>query len=501
MDKILVLDYGSQYTRLLARRIREFGVYSEVLPPAQATLDKNVKGIILSGGPQSVYTSNALKLPEWFDEYKGPVLGICYGMHLIVQHFGGSVEMGETFEYGLTKISTAETAFFVKERFEVWMSHGDSVLKIPPKFVQIAESDNGVCAGIRSRNGKIYALQFHPEVSQTENGAEMLKRFIFGVCKANPSWKMSDYVSEKINEIREKVSKSKVIAAVSGGVDSTVAVVLAAKAVGENLKCVFVNHGLLRKEDEEVPKLLKSIGVNVKIVDASDTFFKKLKGVTEPEKKRKIIGETFIEIFEREAREVKAEYLLQGTIYSDVIESAAASDTSHKIKSHHNVGGLPEKMNLKLVEPLRELFKDEVRKLGELLDIPGNILKRHPFPGPGLAIRIIGEVTHERAQVLRKVDEIYISILKESGEYEKIWQAFAVLLTVKSVGVKGDKRAYGYVAALRAVKSSEGMTASWYEMPHVLLRKISSAVTDKVPQIGRVVYDISDKPPATIEWE
>ncbi len=501
MDKILILDYGSQYTRLLARRIREVGVYSEVSLPQNSHVDENVKGVILSGGPQSVYAANALKLPEWFEEYDGPVLGICYGMQLLVQAFGGEVQEGETFEYGLTFVSTNEKEFFPKEKLEVWMSHGDSVTKVPPDFSEIARSDNGVCAAIRSENRRIYALQFHPEVSQTEGGTEMIRHFVFDICNANRSWKMSNYVTEKIEEIKKEAKSSKVIAASSGGVDSSVAIALTTRAIGENLKCVFVNHGLLRKEDEKVPKLLKKIGVNVNVIDASDLFFEKLKGVTAPEEKRKIIGKTFIEVFEREAREIGAKYLLQGTIYSDVIESAAASNASHKIKSHHNVGGLPENMKLKLIEPLRELFKDEVRELGKILGIPPEILNRHPFPGPGLAIRVIGEVTPERIEILRRIDEIYTSILRESGEYEKIWQAFAVLLTAKSVGVKGDKRAYGYVVALRAVKSEEGMTASWYEMPHTLLRKISSAITDKVPQIGRVVYDISDKPPATIEWE
>ncbi len=502
MDEILIVDYGSQYTRLLARRIREIGVYSRVESPKNPTLNENTKGIILSGGPLSVYSPSALGLPKNIKDSSLPMLGICYGMQLLVHELGGEVRKGETFEYGLTRVNFSSDPLFsgVKSP-NTWMSHGDSVEKLPPNFVKIAESEMGVIAGIRSKDGKVYGLQFHPEVSQTIDGMEMIKNFVLGLCKAKPTWKMEDYALSKIEEIKEKVGNSKVIAAVSGGVDSTVATVLTAKAVGKNLKCVFVNHGLLRKEDEEVPNILLQLGIEVKVVDASKRFFEELKGVTEPEKKRKIIGETFIRVFEKEARKIDAGFLLQGTIYSDVIESAAASDTSSKIKSHHNVGGLPKDMNLKLVEPLRELFKDEVRELGKVLQIPERILNRHPFPGPGLAIRIIGEVDPERAEILKKVDEIYTSILKESGEYDKIWQAFSVLLPIRSVGVKGDQRAYGYVVALRAVDSFEGMTASWHEMPNTLLRKISSTITDKVPSVGRVVYDVSDKPPATIEWE
>ena len=505
MDEILIVDYGSQYTRLLARRIREIGVYSRVESPIKCVIKENTKGIILSGGPQSVYSNNAFGLPENVKNSSLPILGICYGMQLLVHEFGGEVSRGETFEYGLTRVNFSNDPIFpvgnTEKSWNTWMSHGDSVEKLPPGFVKIGESEMGVIAAMRSKSGKIYGLQFHPEVSQTVGGMEIIRHFVVDVCKAKPSWKMENYASSKIKELKKKIGNSKVIAAVSGGVDSTVATVLTAKAVGENLECVFVNHGLLRKEDEEVPEVLSKLGIDVKVIDASQEFFEKLKGVDDPEKKRKIIGETFIRVFEKEAKKVDADFLLQGTIYSDVIESSAASSTSVKIKSHHNVGGLPEKMNLKLVEPLRELFKDEVRELGKVLGIPDGILNRHPFPGPGLAIRIIGEIEPARADILKRVDEIYTSILKESGEYSRIWQAFSILLPVRSVGVKGDQRAYGYVVALRAVDSTEGMTASWHEMPHELLRKISSTITDKVPEVGRVVYDVSDKPPATIEWE
>ncbi len=503
MDEILIVDYGSQYTRLLARRVREIGIYSRVESPQKAHMTSDTKGVILSGGPQSVYSENALKLPNWLVSSEIPVLGVCYGMQLLVQTFGGVVKRGETFEYGSTKVIFSEDPIFsnLPKFSDVWMSHGDLVEKLPSGFLRIAKSELGVIAATCSKDKKIYGFQFHPEVSQTEGGMEMIRHFVFNVCNAKESWKMEDYAELKVKELREELGNSKVIGAISGGVDSAVATAVAVRAIGENLKCVFVNHGLLRKEDELVPQILSQIGIDVKVVDASELFLERLKSVRDPEQKRKIIGKTFIEVFEREAKSVNAEYLLQGTIYSDVIESAAASSASVKIKSHHNVGGLPERMNLKLVEPLRELFKDEVRELGEIVDLPPEILNRHPFPGPGLAIRIIGEIDQERVNVLKKVDDVYTTILKENGEYHNIWQAFSVLLPVRSVGVKGDERTYGYVVALRAVDSSEGMTASWHKMPFDLLRRISSTITDKVPEVGRVVYDISDKPPATIEWE
>ncbi len=503
MDEILIIDYGSQYTQLLARKIREVGVYSRVDTPQKAHPSDKTMGVILSGGPQSVYSSNALNIPDWVLSSGLPILGVCYGMQLLVQKFGGRVLRGKVFEYGMTNVILSEDTIFssLPKVVKVWMSHGDSVEKIPDSFIKIAESEAGITAAIRSSNKKIYALQFHPEVFQTEHGTEMIRYFVTQVCKARQNWKIVDYTSFAIEKIRKTVGNSKVIGAISGGVDSAVAASITARAIGENLQCVFIDNGLLRMEDESVPEKLQEVGMKIKRINSSDLFLERLKGVIDPEQKRKIIGKTFIEVFEKEAKLSDAEYLLQGTIYSDVIESAAASTTSAKIKSHHNVGGLPKKMKLKLVEPLRELFKDEVREVGKVLGLTPEILDRHPFPGPGLAVRIIGEVTRKRVDILRRVDDVYIQILRKAGEYPKIWQAFSVLLPVKSVGVKGDERSYGYVVALRAVNSAEGMTASWYPMPHDIIREISSKITDQIPEIGRVVYDVSDKPPATIEWE
>ena len=503
MDEILVIDYGSQYTQLLARKIRKIGVYSRVDIPQKAYPTNKTVGIILSGGPQSVYSSNALDLPDWVLLSNLPILGVCYGMQLLIQKFGGKVLRGDVFEYGITKVMLSEDPIFSKlpKTVKTWMSHGDSVEKIPKNFSEIAKSEAGITAAIRSNNEKIYAFQFHPEVFHTEHGTEMIRYFVTQVCKAKQNWKMGDYADLAVKKVRKSLGNSKVIGAISGGVDSAVAATMVMRAIDKNLQCVFIDNGLLRKEDEAVPEKLQTLGLKIKRIDASKLFLERLKGVTDPEQKRKIIGKTFIEVFEKEAKLFGAEYLLQGTIYSDVIESAAASTTSAKIKSHHNVGGLPEKMNLKLVEPLRELFKDEVRNLGKLLGLPQELLDRHPFPGPGLAVRIIGEVTKERVDILKRVDDVYIQTLKKVGKYLKIWQAFSVLLPIKSVGVKGDERFYGYVVALRAVNSSEGMTASWYPMPHDILREISSKITDQIPEIGRVVYDVSDKPPATIEWE
>ncbi len=503
MNEVLIIDYGSQYTRLLARKIREFEVYSRVEDPSNAKISNDTAGIILSGGPMSVYEEGALPLTDIILKSGLPILGICYGMQLLAKNFGGRISKGKSFEYGLTFVRLHESPLFstFPSHIKTWMNHGDAVERLPDGFEKVAESESGMIAAFESVTRRIYALQFHPEVHQTEYGDEMIKKFVFEICGAKPEWKMKDLIGTEISLTKKKIGNSKVIGAVSGGVDSAVAALLVSKAIGNNLISIFVDHGFLRFEDLAVPCILEKAGVTVKKVDASGLFLENLKNCSDPEEKRKIIGRTFIEVFEREARTYGSRWLLQGTIYSDVIESAAASSSSSKIKSHHNVGGLPEKMNLKLIEPLRELFKDEVREVGKMLGLPPEIINRHPFPGPGLAIRIIGEVTREKADILRRTDKILTDTLRKHREYEKIWQAFAVLLPVKSVGVKGDARSYGYVVAIRAVDSIEGMTASWHELPYTLMREISSKITDEVPEIGRVVYDISDKPPATIEWE
>lgn len=498
--RIVIVDYGSQYTQLLARRIREMGVFSEIVN-SRFKFEGDEIGIILSGGPMSVYDKLAFDLPEELFDKDIPVLGICYGMQLITKNFGGKIEKGEIAEYGFTKISLSDSVLFegIPSEITVWMSHGDVVKALPKGFVQTGKSQSGLIAAFEFKN--TYAIQFHPEVTHTEYGIEILKNFVFKVCKAQPKWAVENFVESEIKKIRSIVKDEKVIGAVSGGVDSTIATVLTAKAIGKNLIPIFVNHGLLRIEDMKVQMDLKKIGIDVKVVDASDLFFERLRGVEDPETKRKIIGHTFIEVFEREALPYDAKFLLQGTIYPDVIESAVASKSSAKIKSHHNVGGLPEKMNLKLLEPIRELFKDEVRQLGKILGLPDTFVQRHPFPGPGLAVRIIGEVTREKAEILRLADDVFTKILREKGEYQRIWQAFTVLLSSRSVGVKGDARSYGYVLAVRAVDSVDGMTASWHDMPYDILKEISSEITRHVPEIGRVVYDITDKPPSTIEWE
>ncbi|MGC9214039.1 glutamine-hydrolyzing GMP synthase [Athalassotoga sp.] len=499
--KIVIIDYGSQYTQLLARRIREMGVFSTVVNSKDFKFDGTELGVILSGGPMSVYDEETFELPEELFNRTVPVLGICYGMQLIAKRFGGKVERGKISEYGFTKVSLSHSVLFegIPSEITAWMSHGDTVKILPKGFVQTAKSQNDLIAAFEYKN--IHAIQFHPEVAHTEHGTDILKNFVFKICKAQPQWTMESFVDSKVKEIKSIVKDKKVIGAISGGVDSTIVTVLTSKAIGDHLIPIFVNHGLLRIEDMEVPKDLKRIGIDVKVVDASNLFFERLKGIEDPEKKRKTIGETFIEVFEKEALSYDAEFLLQGTIYPDAIESATTSKSSVKIKSHHNVGGLPERMNLKLLEPIRELFKDEVRRVGKELGLPNTFIQRHPFPGPGLAVRIIGEVTREKADILRSADDILTKVLIEKGEYSKIWQAFAVLLSSRSVGVKGDARSYGYVLAIRAVDSVDGMTASWHDLPHDILKEISTKITGQIPEIGRIVYDITDKPPSTIEWE
>ena len=506
MKKIVVVDYGSQYTQLIARRLRELEVYSEVIHHTEDTSLEDVVGVILSGGPNSVTVEGAPDLPNWFQKVKVPVMGICYGMQLLVKNFGGKVDKTEAAEYGRTEIQTLKhSSIFenVPGNFNVWMSHGDSVANIPENFDVLAETENNIPAALCSKDKRIWTLQFHPEVRHTEHGMDIIENFLFNICRAERSWTMEKFLEEKISEIRETVGDSKTILGLSGGVDSSVAAVLVHKAIGKRLINIFVDHGLLRlNEEQEVPNVFRDkLGLNLDVVHAKDRFLNRLQGVTEPEEKRKIIGKEFIRVFEKEAKRVGGEFLVQGTIYSDVIESAASGKETAKIKSHHNVGGLPEKMNLKIIEPLRYLFKDEVRKLGELLGIPHEILYRHPFPGPGLGIRIIGEITEEKLNILKEADAIFIRTLKEKGWYERIWQAFAVLLSSKSVGVVGDERAYDYVIALRAVNSVEGMTADWSKIPHEILDEISRRICNSVKGAGRVVYDITSKPPATIEWE
>ncbi len=505
---VIVINFGSQYVQLIARRIRELGVYSEILhwdTPLEVIKEKNPYGIIFSGGPASVYERGA-PLPDKNIYSLGvPILGICYGLQVIAFQLGGKVEKAIKQEYGRSRLKVIKRDVIFKdipEEFDVWMSHADKVVGLPEGFETVASSENSPHAVIVNKERKIYGFQFHPEVVHTSYGKELLRNFIYEVCKAQKNWEMGDFIKEKIEEIRKTVGNSKVIAALSGGVDSTVASVLVHRAIGDNLQCFFIDHGLLRlNEREEVERNLKSLGLPLKVIDASKVFLERLKGVEDPEEKRKIIGRTFIEVFEKEAKKIEgAEFLLQGTLYPDVVESAGIKGSA-KIKTHHNVGGLPEKMNLKLLEPLRELFKDEVREIGKLLGIPREILMRHPFPGPGLAIRVIGEVTEENLEILRRADAIFIEELKKEGLYEKVWQAFAVLLPVRSVGVMGDVRTYEKVIALRAVESTDGMTADWAKLPYEFLDRVMRRIINEVRGVGRVVYDISSKPPSTIEWE
>jgi GMP synthase (glutamine-hydrolysing) len=491
----------------LARRIREFGVYSEVVPPNKKLNLKNVKGIILSGGPNSVYSENAPVLESNMLKLDIPLLGICYGMQLIAYNMDCEVKRDANGEYGRTEIlieKKDELFNEIPDKITTWMSHGDSVISLSEGFEPIAKTKNGIIAGFRLKSKKIWGIQFHPEVRHSEFGSDIIENFVLDICKIKGDWSLSNFIDEKIKEIKNKIGDKKAIIALSGGVDSSVAAVLVHKAIGKNLKAVFVDHGLLRKnEPEEVKRIFKEmIGLDLITINAKEKFLSKLKGVSDPEKKRKIIGEEFIRVFEKFAKENDdIEYLIQGTIYSDVIESAASGSNTSVIKSHHNVGGLPKEMDLKIFEPLREIFKDEVRSTGEILGIPKNILYRHPFPGPGLAIRIIGEITEEKLKILKNVDSIFIETLKENSWYNKVWQSFAILTPVKTVGVAGDSRKYEYVVSLRSVDSVEGMTADWSRIPFDILNQASNRITNEVSEVGRVVYDITSKPPATIEWE
>lgn len=503
--KVVIVDYGSQYTQLIARVIRELGYYSQVVQYDEPLDTDEVGAVIFSGGPESVYEENSPGLPEWFERYNGKVLGICYGMQLVVHALGGAVEQGKTAEYGRTELEIIKDDDIfsgIEKHLTVWMSHGDHVKKLPKTFKTIAKSKDGIIAAATDEK-KFWLLQFHPEVRHTSYGREIIENFLSRVCKLVPNWSLEDFIKQKINELREHLSGKKVVAALSGGVDSSVACVLVHRAIGENLLNVFVDHGLLRKnEEEEVPRIFRQVlGLNLLKIDARKVFLEKLRGIVDPEKKRKIIGEQFIRVFEKEAKRYGATHLVQGTIYSDVIESAKSGKKTAAIKSHHNVGGLPQRMDLEIVEPLKNLFKDEVRIVGEMLGIPRSIIHRQPFPGPGLGVRIVGEITEEKLEILKEADDVFIQVLKETGWYEKTWQAFSVILPVRSVGVRGDKRAYDYVLALRSVDSVEGMTADWSRLPHEILDLASRRILNRVKGIGRVVYDISSKPPATIEWE
>ena len=510
-DLILIVDFGSQYTQLIARRLREMNVYSEIVPfdtPLAAIEAKNPKGIILSGGPASVYDEGAPRLSSEFyiSTARRPVLGICYGLQLIARDFGGAVERSPKREYGAAEISVRNEASELLSGItshKVWMSHGDHVAA-PPADFKVTALSGTVPVVIESLSNRIYGLQFHPEVAHTAEGMAILRNFAVGICAALPDWTPADIAAEQIEAVREKIGEGKAICGLSGGVDSTVAATLVDRAIGDKQICIFVDNGLLRRgEFDAVMKVFKDkLALNVHGVNAGERFYQVLKGVIDPELKRRRIGELFIRIFEEEAEVLgHVDFLVQGTLYTDVIESVSVKGPSAVIKSHHNVGGLPEKMRLKLVEPLRELFKDEVRRVGRELGIPDSMLGRHPFPGPGLAVRILGEVTPERVAILRDADAIVEEEIREAGWYDRVWQAFAVLLPISTVGVMGDLRTYEQVIAVRAVESGDGMTADWSRLPHELLARISGRIISEVRGVNRVVYDISSKPPSTIEWE
>jgi GMP synthase (glutamine-hydrolysing) len=509
-DNILVLDFGSQYTQLIARRIREHSVYSEILPfnaSVEEIREFAPKGIILSGGPSSVYDAGAPMPEPAVFELGVPVLGICYGMQLITHMLGGKVAGSQKREYGRAELlvdDDSDLLLGVTDGSQAWMSHGDRIEQLPPGFKAIGHTANAPFAAMSLGDKKIYALQFHPEVVHTDEGIRILKNFVFGICGCKPTWKISSFIDSAVEDIKRQVGGRKIICALSGGVDSAVAALLVHRAVGDNLTCIFVDNGVLRKAeaDKVIDTFEKHFHIKLISVDARKRFLEKLGGVADPERKRKIIGNEFIAVFEEEAKKIKdVDFLAQGTLYPDVIESVSFKGPSAVIKSHHNVGGLPEVMKLELVEPLRELFKDEVRAVGEELGLPEEICWRHPFPGPGLAIRCLGEIDGAKLDILREADAIVIEEVKRAGLYRDIWQAFAVLLPVRSVGVMGDDRTYDYVIALRAVTSLDAMTADWAKIPYEILGLISNRIINEVKGVNRVVYDITSKPPGTIEWE
>ncbi|CAI4704829.1 CDG_1a_G0042700.mRNA.1.CDS.1 [Saccharomyces cerevisiae] len=514
-DTILVLDFGSQYSHLITRRLREFNIYAEMLPCTQkiSELGWTPKGVILSGGPYSVYAEDAPHVDHAIFDLNVPILGICYGMQELAWINGKQVGRGDKREYGpatLKVIDDSNSLFKGMNDSTVWMSHGDKLHGLPTGYKTIATSDNSPYCGIVHETKPIYGIQFHPEVTHSTQGKTLLKNFAVDLCHAKQNWTMENFIDTEINRIRKLVGPTaEVIGAVSGGVDSTVASKLMTEAIGDRFHAILVDNGVLRlNEAANVKKtLVEGLGINLMVVDASEEFLSKLKGITDPEKKRKIIGNTFIHVFEREAEKIKPkdgkeiQFLLQGTLYPDVIESISFKGPSQTIKTHHNVGGLLENMKLKLIEPLRELFKDEVRHLGELLGIPHDLVWRHPFPGPGIAIRVLGEVTKEQVEIARKADNIYIEEIKKAGLYNQISQAFACLLPVKSVGVMGDQRTYDQVIALRAIETTDFMTADWFPFEHSFLKKVASRIVNEVDGVARVTYDITSKPPATVEWE